>query len=182
MLETTEVTEVPTAPALSTSDIGRALRNDGVASFALTNERTGESRTFERKDLGYDEYIEFCELARPIIAAVSGAMDINSVGGEVQIGFNPIGLDYGELLKLAGKELPKMAWLCCHASDPKIKVDDIKRLGRRPLVLLEVVLAQIQHNQIVQEFADFFPRIAKALENLAPQASQAMTPVPATTE
>jgi hypothetical protein len=165
---------------LTTSDIARALRNEPAGTFTLSNPRTGESKTFDLLDLDYDSYIEFCDLARPIIGAVSGALSMNSDGGEVKLGFDPLGLDFGELLKLAGKELPRMVWLCCKLSDPKIKVDDIKRLAHRPHVLLEVVLMQIKHNGIVQEFADFFPRIAKALEELAPPVLE--TPMVATTE
>jgi hypothetical protein len=164
---------------LTTSDISRALRNEPLATFTLAHPRTGESRTFDLKDLDYDSYIEFCDLARPIITAVSGALDIKSDGGEVKLGFDPMGLDFGELLKLAGKELPRMVWLCCKMSDPKIKVEDVKRLAHRPHVLLEIVLMQIKHNEIVKEFADFFPRIAKALEELAPAAAEATTEISA---
>jgi hypothetical protein len=74
-----------------------------------------------------------------------------------------------------------MFWVCCRMSDPKIKIEDVKRLAGRPHVLLEIVLLQIKHNEIVKEFADFFPRIAKALETLAPEASALAAPMTTTT-
>jgi hypothetical protein len=154
--------------SLTVSDIARARRNEPVGTFTLSNPRTGESKTFEMMDLDYDAYIEFCELARPIISECYNAFNVSNEGGELKLGFDPMSLDFGAILKLAGKELPKMAWLCCKMSEPKIKIDEVKRLGHRPQALLEVVLMQIKHNQIVQEFADFFPRLGKAIEELLP--------------
>lgn len=167
---------------LSQSEISRAARNEPVGSFTLKNTHTGEEREFELKDLEYDSYIEFVDLARPIIAAVAGAVQSRDNHGEFQLAFDPAGIDFGELIRLAGKELPRMALIVCRQSDPKIKLDDVKRLGRRPMQLLEIVLQQIKQNQIVQEFSDFFPRIATALQELLPAAQSAMTPVQAPTE
>jgi hypothetical protein len=167
--------------SLSTTEIHRAQRNEPVGTFTLTNPKTKESREFELMDLDYDSYIEFMDLARPIITSVYNSFALENSGGEIKLGFDPMGLDFQELLKLSGNELPKMAWLCCRMSDPKIKIADVKRLGHRPHLLLEVVLMQIKHNQIVQEFADFFPRIAKAIEDLAPKATTDETTLPADT-
>jgi hypothetical protein len=162
---------------ITQADIAAAKRNDPIGTFTLANPKTGETRTFEMRDLDYDAYLEFMELARPIILAVSGAVSLNSSGGEIALNFDPAGLDFVELLKVAGKELPKMVWLCARASDKNIKIEDIKRLARRPYPLLEVVLKQVKHNELVKEFADAFPLIAKALENLAPDTKQAIQPV-----
>lgn len=170
------------AREITQTEMAQHLRNEAAGTFSITNPRTKESRTFELKDLDYDAYIEFCDLARPIISAVAGGLDINSEGGEIKLGFNPMGLDYEQLLALAGKELPRMVWVCCRMTDPKIKIEDVKRLAGRPHVLLEIVLMQIKHNEIVKEFADFFPRLAKALEGLAPEAQALTTPMAAPTE
>jgi hypothetical protein len=160
---------------LTEEQIHRAARNEAVGTFRLTHPKTGEFKEFELEDLDYDSYIEFCELARPIVSSVYNAFSINSEAGEVKLGFDPTSVDFSELLRLAGKELPKMAWLCCRLSDPKIKIEEVKRLAHRPHAMLEVVMMQIKHNQIVQEFADFFPRIAKAIEDLAPPAMTTTT-------
>lgn len=167
---------------LTQSEIARAARNEPVGTFTLKNSHTGEERTFELKDLEYDSYIEFVDLARPIITAVAGSVQSKDNHGEFQLAFNPAGIDFGELIRLAGKELPRMALIICRQSDPRIKLEEVKRLGRRPMQLLEIVLMQIKQNSIVQEFADFFPRIATALQELLPAAQGAMTPVAAPTE
>lgn len=161
---------------LEQADITRAVRNDPTSYFTLNNANLGESRDFEIKDLAYDAYIEFVDLARPILAAVAGIVETADEGGEFKLRFNPTKLDYGEMIKLAGRELPRMAHLICQQSDPKIKLEEVKRLGRRPHVLLEVVLKQIKQNAIVKEFVDFFPQIAAAVKDLMPQVQTAMVP------
>jgi hypothetical protein len=164
-------------PILDATTIGKAVRNEPSSEFTLTNSHTKESKTFTIQDLDYDSYCEFCDLARPIIASVAGAIDMGtSPTGEMKLQFNAAGINYETLIKLAGKELPRMAWLCCKQSDPRIKLEDVKRLARRPMVMLEIVLKQIKQNEIVKEFADFFPRIAGALQELLPDATEALTP------
>lgn len=157
---------------LSATTIAQAVRNEPSATFLLGD------RTFDIKDLDYDSYIEFCDLARPIITSVADSLEVNNEGGKLDLQFNFLNIDSANLIKLAGKELPRMAWICCKQSDPKIKIEDVKRLGRRPLVMLEVVLKQVKHNEMVKEFADFFPRIASALTELMPAAKEAMEPIP----
>lgn len=137
------------------------------------------ARTFEMKDLDYDSYIEFLELSRPLIAAVGTAIELKSDNGEMGLAFNPMALDYENLIRMAGKDLPKMAQICLRQSDPSIKVDEIKRLARRPHVLVEIVLKQVKHNGIVQEFADFFQRMGAAITDLMPPT---MTTPPTTSE
>jgi hypothetical protein len=175
--------ETAAAPALSITDIAKAARNEPNGSFTLTNSHTGDTRTFDIKDLDYDSYIEFCDLARPIILAVSGAIDMApDPTGEMKLQFTPRGIDFDQLIKLAGTELPRMAWLCCKQSAPNISVAQVKALARRPHVMLEVVLKQIKQNEIVKEFADFFPRIAAGLQDLLPATQSALTPTTASTD
>lgn len=147
--------------------ISNAVRNDygDDAVFTLGD------RTFPVKDLSYDDYIEFVRLARPIVTGAVAGFDLMS--GD----FNPLALDYEALLELAGKELPKMAWLCCRQSDPKITVDQVKALARRPYPLIDAVLVQVKHNQMVNELKDFFPVVVKRLMELAPTVQGAMDPV-----
>lgn len=153
------------------------MRNEPRGTFTLGNERLGV-REFDIKDLSYDDYIEFCDLARPIITSVSESLEVTQDNGQLDLQFNFVNLDFEKILKLAQKELPRMAWICCRQSDPKIKIEEVKRLAHRPQAMLEVVLAQIKHNEMVKEFADFFPRIASALNELMPEAREAITPIP----
>jgi hypothetical protein len=147
--------------------ISNAVRNDYGADAVFT---LGD-RTFPVKDLSYDDYIEFVRLARPIITGAVAGFDLMS--GD----FNPMAIDYEDLLSLAGKELPKMAWLCCRASDAKITIDQVKALARRPYPLIDVVLVQVKHNQMVAELKDFFPVVVKRLMELAPEVQGAMESV-----
>lgn len=155
-----------------------AARNEGYGEFTLTNPSTGESRTFERKHLTYDAYIEFCKLAYPIITAVGSGLKIGSDKGVMDFDFDPTTLDYQQLLGMCGAELPRMAHLCCKQSDPKITLEDVKRLGYRPQNLLAVVLAQVKHNDMVKEFADFFPTLVEKITALIPETKVALTPLP----
>jgi hypothetical protein len=162
---------------MNTSDIAQAVRNDAVDTFTLSNPKLALTRTFEIKHLEYDAYIEFCDLARPILQAVATGLDLGAMSSDFKLQFNPAKIDFSEIIRLAGKELPRMAWLCCKQTDPKITVDEVKRLGYRPQMLLNVVLKQIKHNEMVQEFADFFPLIAEQFAALLPAAQEAMTPI-----
>jgi hypothetical protein len=158
-------------PELTSEQIHNAVRNEYPdKSFQLGD------RTFPVKDLSYDDYLEFCDLARPIIESVVGIVDLSMADGKSDVEFNPAGLDFNQIIKLAGKELPRMAWICCRQSDPNITIDEVKRLARRPMALLTVVLAQVQHNQMVQEFVDFFQSLAQRVSGLAPELAQAAKP------
>lgn len=171
-------------PVLATSDLVNAVKNRNYGEFTLENTVTGESRTFEIRDLPYDDYLDFCSKARPIITAVSGSINIASIDNvdgkdAARFDFDPLKLDFGQLIALSGKELPYMAWLCCRQSDASITEREVKRLARRPIALLHVVLMQIKHNALVEEFVSFFQqKIAPALEGLMPEASAAAARVP----
>ena len=163
---------------LSVSDLAKAARNEGYDTFELKNPTTGEAQTFELKHLGYDDYLEFCSLVKPILTALSSGLDMGDRGGEFKLQFNPMDINYDELIGLAGKQLPRMAWLCCKQSAPKITIDKVKQLGHRPQTLLTVVLKQIKHNDMVKEFADFFPLIVEQVTALLPAAQEVMQPAP----
>lgn len=170
ILNDTPDTAAAVEPRLSPTLIHNAVRNEHGKSFTLGD------REFPVKDLSYDDYLEFVDLARPIIEQVTSALEIHGVDGDPQIDLNPINLDYKQLIKLAGHELPRMAWICCKQSDPKISIADVKRLGRRPMHLLEVIMLQVKHNELVKEFQDFFPRLAKVVGEMVPDVKQAVMP------
>lgn len=160
-----------TTQKLTDEQIANAVRNDyGDACFTLGD------RVFPVKDLDYDSYVEMMRLAQPVIELVAGALDIKDGDGEADLALNPANIDYARIIELCGKDLPKMAWLCCKQSDYKITVDQVKQLARRPQVLIEVVLIQVQHNKLVEEFAGFFPRIGERLYALVPSMAEAMKP------
>lgn len=147
-------------------------RNEHHKTFKL-----GE-REFPIKDLDYDSYLEFMELSYPIIQAVTDSLELTSSNGEPDVAFNPATFDVGKIIKLAGSNLPRMTWLCCKQSDPAITIPEVKRLARRPHVMIQVVFEQIKHNKLVEEIRDFFQSMAPAVRSLAPEAAALATPVP----
>lgn len=166
-------------PELTPTDIAKAVRNEPRGTFTLGDEEFGVTpRTFEIKDLDYDSYIEFVDLARPILSALAESLQVTQDNGELGLQFDPSSLNYEELIKLAGSKLPRMAWLCCKQSDRSIKLDEVKRLGRRPHNLLMVVIEQVKANKLVEEFARAFPQIAASLKELVPAATEAVAPIP----
>lgn len=161
--------------------ISNAVRNEHPNVPAIVLGPEGAQREFPLKDLDYDSYIDFCRLAKPIITAVASGMAVKTdEKGEVDLGFNPFDLDFDTLIEMAGENLPRMAWLCLKQSEPKISIGEVKKLARRPQVMIEIVLAQVKHNEMVQEFASFFPRILQALTDLAPEAKAMLESQPTT--
>jgi hypothetical protein len=157
-------------------DVFNAVRNEYPdKSFVLGD------RVFPVKDLSYDAYVEFMELSRPILTMLVDSLELKNQNGEVDVEFNPAGFDVEKLIKLAGNELPRMAWLCCKQSDPNISIQDVKKLARRPQTMVQVVLAQVKHNDLAREFADFFKQIVGQIQELVPAAAEVVAPVSMTT-
>jgi len=150
---------------LTATDVANAVRNEYPdKTFTLGD------RTFDVKDLAYDDYIEFVEMARPIILAVSGMLDVkmNETTGEASLDMNPFNVDLNEIMGICKTELPRLAWLCCRQSDPKISIIEVKRLAKRPQVMLLAVMQQIKHNDLIKDFVSFFPQMNQALAGLVP--------------
>lgn len=162
---------------ITEEDKYKAATNSGYGTFKLGKNPDGTDREFEIKDLEYDDYLEFCRMAQPIIKAVANAIEPRIEDGRITTQLNPSAVDFDLLIGLAGKELVKMAWICCKQSAPEIKERDVKKLGRRPHALLDIVLQQIQQNGLVQEFVDFFQQMSGRVKAMMPVAQQAMIPV-----
>lgn len=156
-----------TAP--TPEQIANAVRNDHDAFFTLG--RGGKARQFPIRDLGYDDYLSFIRLIKPVIESAMGAIELKpNELGEVTMSLGEGNFDVGALLDMADDELPRLALICCRQSDASMTVQQVKELGRRPMDLIEIVLKQAKHNQLVEEFASFFPRIVASLSDLAPSS------------
>jgi hypothetical protein len=144
---------------ISKRESARALKNEplGVYEFG--------GREIPIHDLSYDDYIEFVELAAPIIEYVIGVVGIEGFDDALA---NPQSINLRELIRLAKDELPRMALLVCRQHDDTFLMEDVKELGKRPYDMLHLVLAQIKFNKMVQEFADFFPRLGQAINGMLP--------------
>jgi hypothetical protein len=80
------------------------------------------------------------------------------------------------MIKLCGKELPRMAWLVCKQSQPKITDKEVAELAKRPQRLVEIVLLQVLHNNMIQEFGSFFQRLTAMVTNLVPDMAKVAAP------
>jgi len=148
----------------------RAAKNEWGKTFTL-----GEQE-FEIKDLQYFDYIEFMGLAKPLITVASSGLEMGNVGGEITVNFNPSALDIDQIIGLCAKELPRMAYLICKQSAPKITEKEVALLAHRPQRLIEVVLLQILHNNMIQEFGSFFQRLTAMVTALVPDMTKAVAP------
>ncbi len=147
-----------------------AAKNEWGTTFTL-----GE-REFEIKDLGYFDYIEFVGLVKPLITVAANALEMGAKDGEMKVEFNPANIDFDQIIKLAGKELPKMAGIICRQTDSKISDRTVAELARRPQKLVEIVLLQIMHNKMIEEFGSFFQRLTAMVTSLVPDMTKVAAP------
>jgi hypothetical protein len=136
--------------------VHNAIRNEHGATFWIGDKAKG-GREFPIKDLSYDDYMEFLELSRPIIQAVVEMVKVEDNGtpnGAITADMANLSID--TIVGLAGKNLPRMAWICARQSDPLITEDEVKRLARRPFHLVPPIIAQVKHNELAKEIMDFF--------------------------
>jgi hypothetical protein len=147
-----------------------AAKNEWGKTFKLGD------REFEIKDLPYFDYIEFIQLARPIIKIAAEAINLGNKNGEIAIDFDPTSLDLEEIIRVCGKELPKMGQLICKQTVPNIKADEVAILAHRPQRLIELVLMQILHNNMIQEFGSFFQRLTAMVTVMMPDVAKATEP------
>lgn len=158
--------------AITEETIASAVKNEWGKTFTLGD------REFEIKDLGYFDYVEFVALAKPLMTVAMNGLEMTTKDGEIGVDFNPAAVDLDQIIAIAGKELPKLAHLVCKQSDAKIKVSEVAELARRPQRLLEVVLMQIMHNKMIEEFASFFQRLAAMTQALLPDAANLASTTP----
>lgn len=157
-------------PALTEEQIIAGAKNDWGKTFTLGD------REFEIKDLGYFDYIDFVGLVKPLVSVAAGALEMGSKEGEMKVDFNPTNLDFDQIIKLCGKELPKMAGIVCRQTEPKITDRQVAELARRPQRLVEVVLLQVMHNNMIQEFGAFFQRLTTMVTSLVPDVQKVAAP------
>jgi hypothetical protein len=117
------------------------------ASFTLGD------RTFKLVHLEYDAYLAFVTLLTPLFEFAQAA---SGIGTEA--------LSPKAVIQYCGADLPELVKLVCSQTDPSITVEEVKRLGKNPLVLAAVVLKQVEHNEMIKDFADFFGQILPLIQ------------------
>jgi hypothetical protein len=166
-----EVTAVPATEqpvaTLTKQQIAAAATNS--PEMAQDEFRLGD-RTFKLVDLGYDEYTEFTTMLEPLLKAVAGMMT-SRVGIKIPgISANIEGVSPSHLIDFCKGSLPRMAQLVCNMQavvnerpDQEVSVEWVKKNGKTPFNLAKIVMAQMQKNQMIEDFASFFVRMLPTL-------------------
>lgn len=144
---------------MTNAEISRAVTNN--PSLSLEEFSLGD-RTFKIVDLSYDSYVDFLTLLSPLIEAVFGS--VASAANMNGIKLDASALSVSTVIKHCAKTLPDLVLLVCKQTQRDITVDEVKLLGKTPLVLGAIVLKQLQKNNIIKDFADFFAQALPVLK------------------
>jgi hypothetical protein len=175
-MENLKVVEMPQQAKLSDELLHNAVQNDYNKSFELGG------REFQLKDLAYDDYVLFVKLASPLVESVIGVVQPVLSAAEdgspeliKDFKIDMSAIDVDTMADMAGHNLPIMAHLVCKQSAPQITLNEVKELAmsrknktRGPFAMLEIVLRQVAHNKLIEEFAEFFPRLGSLVGDLVP--------------
>lgn len=141
--------EQPVTTELNKEDIMRATTNAPTENAVVLS-----GRSFPLYDLPYDDYFSFLVKLQPLLESVVGKLTSFKGVDVPETAFN-----VGGVLQYCGEALPELVQIVCKQSDPTITINEIKRLAGNPFRMASVVLAQIQQNRMISDFADFFGQI-----------------------
>lgn len=149
-------------PKLTQAEIIAAATNS--SSLADTSFEYG-GRTFKLLHLEYDSYLEFMAFLQPLLEGIAGKFAASQ-------GINLPGLSVPDLsaevataslMKFCKKDLPAMACIVCnqqalHEKDESLAVTAawVKKHAKTPFELVSIVLKQVNKNQMIKDFSDFF--------------------------
>lgn len=145
-------------PILTEQDKIRAAVNLPAGTFTLGD------RTFEIKDLPYDDYIAFVGYISPLIDTLINRVAVKNALGLPGIDIDPTQLNTLHVLSMCKDTLPKMVTLMCNQTDKDVTEAEVKRLAGRPTVLANAVMLQMHQNGIIKDFTDFFGQMVKTLK------------------
>ena len=130
----------------------------GVTNSAATSDTTVQlgDRTFKLVHLPYDDYTDFICLAEPVLKSIMQGLS-NGFGDSLAV-------EATSIVKPLLKTLPEIVFICLKQTDPNITISEIKTLAKSPMPLAKIVVAQAQHNGMIQEFSDFFAQMATMLK------------------
>lgn len=157
---------MPKKSTTSTPNATVTLTKEQITSAALNDSTLSRKtftlgdRTFPLKDLTYDQYNKFLLLVAPLADGLIGKIGDKIKATELGL----TGLDVSlfsvkDVLSYCGEALPELALIAVQTSDPTMTIAQVKELGKTPLKLAEVVVAQMVHNNMIKDFADFFGQI-----------------------
>jgi hypothetical protein len=132
-----------------------------MSPYEITLGSGDTTRTFKIIDLEYDDYMKFTLFLKPLFNEILSKAKKAREAGETGINFSIEDIDLDKVFSMFETTLPAMALIVLVNTDPTITVTDCKHLCRTPFKMLEVVLAQVAKNNIIEDFTSFFPQLAQ---------------------
>lgn len=150
------MTTTPKDVKLSQEDIVRAATN---APTLAKDQFTLGTRTFSVVDLSYDDYMTFMVLLGPMMESViGGVMTMQGVS------VTSSQLSPKDIITHLSGSLPELARLVCAQTDPTVTIEFVKKEGKTPFKLAEIVLKQIEQNRIISDIASFFAQMLPVIK------------------
>lgn len=106
-------------------------------------------------DLSYDDYMKFLVLLQPFLESVVMKLADRS---------SPINV--GDIVRHCGESLPHLVYLSLKQVDEDIDILKIKEIAKTPFKLVPVVVKQIEKNQMIKEFSDFFVQMLPMVKSI----------------
>lgn len=138
----------PTKPETARAAINSPLLSPD--KFKLSDEE------FTIKDLSYDDYMEFITMLAPVIDTLFSKVADRAGVSIPGVNINASAISVKAIFDYCAKDLPQMAHIVTRQSRPDLGIEEIKRLGKTPILLAQVVMAQLKRNNVIAEMADFF--------------------------
>lgn len=160
----------PEKEILTKAQLVAAATND--PDLAKDQFKLGD-RTFKIVDLEYDEYLLFTSYIEPLLRGAAGLVTTRAGVSVPGLENDLSSIDAGFLMKFCSKSLPEMAVIVCNMQEhaaaalDKRTVDQtklvdvawVKKAAKNPMVLAGIVMRQINQNNMIMAFMDFFVQV-----------------------
>lgn len=163
--KTKEVEPTPTESTLSSKEISRAVTNSPLLAV---DEFQIKDRVFKIVDLGYDDYLDFIALFKPMFEQMAGVKKEEPTLPGISL-TDPSSLKVDSLIMYCKKDLPALACIVCNAQERAMAELEKRepnpanmvepqwlKDNSNPIRLANIVLKQLLQNNMISEFADFF--------------------------
>jgi hypothetical protein len=175
--------------------IENSLTEEQVLSEAFAIPILGEGefmfggRKFQVVSLGYKQYLQFVSRLKPIIGLVASKLKntiTDAVNSKVNVGIPGIALsalgdiDPAYLLNFCAEDLPQMVEIVCNMKPLReeklgelVTAQWVEDNAQSPFELINIVLAQVNKNKMIVQFADFFAQVLPIFLSKRPATDQA---------
>jgi hypothetical protein len=167
-MTTTETPSPVVATEQAPSDQPTLMRQEIVAAATNSPALAPDSfmlgdRDFKILYLDYDRNVEFTELMEPLLKGLLAVVASKSKVTIPGIDIPATGINLSSLMTFLKKSLPQMAALSCQMSDKTITEKWVRENATDPYQLARIAMQQIEKNQMLNKFLDFFAQTLPAL-------------------